>query len=49
MYYENLEGKLGASYADIEFTETGSNYEILFNPVDLMYDIKKLTERLVIK
>lgn len=49
MYYKDSDGKLGASYTDIEFTKTGSNYEISFNPVDLMYDIKKPTARLVVK
>lgn len=49
MYYKDSEGKLGASYTDIEFTKTGNNYEISFNPVDLMYDIKKPTARLVVK
>ena len=49
MYYKDSEGKLGASYTDVEFTKTGRNYEISFNPVDLMYDIKKPTAKLVVK
>lgn len=49
MYYKDSEGKLGAAYTDVEFTKTGRNYEISFNPIDLMYDIKKPTARLVVK
>lgn len=41
MYYKDSEGKLGASYCEIEFKKTGNNYEMYFNPIFLMYNLNK--------
>ena len=48
MYYKDSNGNLGASYTDIQFVKSGSNYKILFNPVDLIYDVNKPTIKLIV-
>lgn len=48
MYYKDSNGNLGASYTDIQFVKSGSNYKILFNPVDLMYEVNKPTIKLIV-
>lgn len=48
MYYKDSNGNLGASYTDIQFVKSGSNYKILFNPVDLMYEVNKPTIELIV-
>ena len=49
MYYKDSIGEIGASYTDVQFVKRDGDYEILFNPVDLLYDIKEPTIRLVLQ
>lgn len=49
MYYKDSKGELNGTYADVEFTQTGENYIIDFNPYELLYDLKKPVATLTIK
>ena len=49
VYYKDSNGNIGGTATDITFIKTGENYEMFFDPVDILYEIKRPTVRLLVK